>query len=90
MILCKSKRVAQRVKSSIVEYIENQLPLKVNKAKAKVGYIKGLKFLGYSSYIMKGKCLLSLHPKSLNKMKAKLKELISRNNGMGYEQRKRN
>ena len=89
MILCKSKRAAQRVKQSVVEYIEKQLLLRVNKEKTKVGYIKGLKFLGYSFYIMKGKCLLSLHPKSLNKMKAKLKELTSRSNGMGYEQRKK-
>ena len=89
IILCKSKRAAQRVKQSVVEYIEKQLLLRVNKEKTKVGYIKGLKFLGYSFYIMKGKCLLSLHPKSLNKMKAKLKELTSRSNGMGYEQRKK-
>ncbi len=89
MILCKSKRAAQRVKTSVVEYIEKKLFLKVNKEKTKVGYIKGLKFLGYSFYVMKGKCRLLLHSKSLTKMKAKLKELTSRSNGMGYEQRKK-
>lgn len=88
MILCKSKRAAQRVKTSIVEYIENQLFLKVNKEKTEVGYIRGLKFLGYTFYIMRGKCRLSVHSKSTTKMKAKLKELTSRSNGMGYEQRK--
>ncbi|MFV0505157.1 MAG: group II intron maturase-specific domain-containing protein, partial [Bacteroidales bacterium] len=47
-----------------------------------------LKFLGYSFYIRKGKCRLSLHKQSLQKLKARLKELTSRSNGMGYEQRK--
>ncbi|MFV0506556.1 MAG: group II intron maturase-specific domain-containing protein, partial [Bacteroidales bacterium] len=36
----------------------------------------------------KGKCRLSLHKPSLQKLKARLKELTSRSNGMGYEQRK--
>ena len=88
MILCKSERAAQRVKDSIVEYIEKHLSLKVNKEKTKVGYIRGLKFLGYSFYMKDNKCRLSLHPKSLSKMKSKLKELTSRSNGMGYELRK--
>ena len=33
---------------------------------------------------MNGKCRLRLHPKSVAKMKAKLKELTSRSNGRGY------
>ena len=41
-----------------------------------------------SFYISKGKCQLTVHPKSKAKMKAKLKELTSRSNGMGYAKRK--
>ena len=88
MILCKSNRSAHRVKRSIVSFIETRLFLKVNLDKTKVGYIRGLKFLGYSFYVKNGQCHLSLHRQSLLKMKAKLKELTSRSNGMGYEQRK--
>lgn len=88
MILCKSKRAANRTKISIVRFIETKLYLKVNIEKTKVGYIRGLKYLGYSFYVTKGNCRLYLHPKSYIKMKARLKELTSRNNGMGYAMRK--
>lgn len=46
----------------------------------------GDKVLGYSFYVNKGKCLLTVHPKT--KMKAKLKELTNRSNGWGHERRK--
>ena len=85
MILCKSKRAANRTKESIIRFIEDKLFLKVNKEKTKVGYISGLKFLGYSFYITKGECKLSLHPESKGKLKSKLKELTSRSKGFGYE-----
>ena len=37
---------------------------------------------------MKGKCQLTVYPKSKAKMKSKLKELTSRSNGWGYAKRK--
>ena len=43
---------------------------------------------GYSFYVMKGKCQLTVHPKSKAKMKSRLKELTSRSNGWGYAKRK--
>ena len=88
MIFCKSKRAATRVKESITRFIESELYLKVNKEKTVVSYVKGVKYLGYSFYMSKGKCQLTVHPKSKAKMKAKLKELTSRSNGMGYAKRK--
>ncbi|MBD3592921.1 group II intron reverse transcriptase/maturase [Bacteroides sp. GM023] len=88
MIFCKSKRAVQRVKESITRFIEGQLFLKVNREKTVVSYVQGVKFLGYSFYVMKGKCLLTVHPQSKSKMKSKLKELTSRSNGCGYECRK--
>lgn len=45
-------------------------------------------FLGYSFYVYTGECSLSVHPKSLDKFKAKLKELTGWSNGIGYAQRK--
>lgn len=89
MIFCKSKRAAERVKSSITNFIEGKLFLKVNKEKTVVSYIRGVKYLGYSFYVHKGRCRLSVHPKSKTKMKSALKELTSRSNGWGYEKRKR-
>lgn len=88
MIFCKSKRAAVRVKESITHYIESTLHLRVNHEKTVVGYIRGLKFLGYSFYVMSGECRLSVHAKSFTKFKSKLKALTGRSNGMGYEKRK--
>ena len=88
MIFCKSKRAAKRVKASVPRFIEGKLHLKVNRDKTVVSYVKGVKYLGYSFYVMKGKCQLTVHPKAKAKMKAKLKELTSRSNGWGYAKRK--
>lgn len=85
MILCKSKRSANRTKESIIRFIEDKLFLKVNSEKTKVGYINGLNFLGHSFYVMKGLCKLSLSPKSKVKLKSKLKAITSRSKGFGYE-----
>jgi group II intron reverse transcriptase/maturase len=88
MIFCKSKRAAERTKESITGFIENVLYLRVNREKTKVGYVRGMKLLGYSFYVNKGECRLSVHPKSYVKFKRKLKELTGRSNGMGYANRK--
>lgn len=88
MIFCKSKRAAQRVRESITRFIEGKLFLKVNREKTVVSYVRGVKFLGYSFYVMRGQCLLTVHPQSKNKMKSKLKELTSRSTGWGYDVRK--
>ena len=60
----------------------------MNKEKTVVSYIRGVKYLGYSFYVNKGRCQLTVHPKSKAKMKSRLKELTSRSNGWGYEKRK--
>lgn len=88
VILCKSRRSAQRTLTNIVSYIEKKLYLRVNKGKTSVSPISKVKFLGYSFYKVKGEGRLRLHPKTILKMKAKLKELTSRSNGWGNERRK--
>lgn len=88
VILCKSKRSARRILESITRFIEGKLFLRVNKEKSKVCYIREVKFPGYSFYKYKGKGRLMIHPKSVQKMKAKIKELTSRSNGWGNERRK--
>jgi hypothetical protein len=88
IILCKSKRSAERVMSSITRFLEEKLFLKVNRDKSQVAYMTKVKFLGYAFYQTKGKWRLRTHPKSVSKMKSKIKELTSRSNGWGYERRK--
>jgi group II intron reverse transcriptase/maturase len=87
MIFCKSRKSAVRTLENIMPYIEGKLFLKVNRDKTKVAHVSKVKYLGYSFYRYKGKCRLRVHPKSVAKMKAKLKELTSRNNGWSNEYR---
>lgn len=58
MILCKSKRAAQRTLNHIIPFIEDKLYLKVNKEKTVVAHVKDVKFLGHGFYVNKGKGLL--------------------------------
>jgi group II intron reverse transcriptase/maturase len=87
MIFCKSKRAAERTLANIVPYIEGKLFLKVNREKTTVAYISKVKFLGYGFYRYKGECRLRVHPKSVAKMKARIRQLTSRSNGWGNEYR---
>lgn len=87
MIFCKSKKSAERTLRNIIPYIEEKLYLKVNRDKTVVEHISKVKYLGYSFYSFKGQCRFRVHQKSINKMKAKLKELTLRSNGMGNEYR---
>jgi RNA-directed DNA polymerase len=88
MIFCRSKRAAERVLGSITRYIEEELYLKVNREKTIVAHIKDVKFLGYGFYFYKNGCGIRIHRKSVEKMRAKIRELTSRSNGWGNERRK--
>jgi group II intron reverse transcriptase/maturase len=88
VIFCKSKRSAERTLANIVPYIENKLFLKVNREKTSTAFVSGIKFLGYSFYVMKGEGRLRVHPKSIAKMKERIRTLTSRSNGWGYARRK--
>jgi len=87
MIFCKSRRSAERVLNNIIPFIEKKLFLKVNREKTVVDYVGKVKFLGFSFYQMKGKTRIRIHPKSVAKMRCKVKEFTSRSNGMGNEHR---
>jgi hypothetical protein len=86
--MCKSKRGAERVMGSIILFIEEKLFLKVNKEKSQVALHNKVKFLGYSFYKPQDEGRLRIHPKSVAKMKARIKVLTSRSNGWGNERRK--
>ncbi len=89
IIFCKSKRAAERTLDNITPFIEKKLFLKVNREKTTVSYIRGIKFLGYSFRIAKGGvAALCVHPKSVVRLKAKIRELTCRSNGWGNGQRK--
>ena len=87
MIFCKSRKRAERTLNNIVPYIEEKLFLKVNRTKTCVAHISKVKYLGYRFYIHKGTCRFRVHPKSIIKLKNRIRELTDRHNGWGNEYR---
>lgn len=88
MIFCKSKRAAKRTLDHIIPFVEGKLFLKVNREKTKVAYVNYVKYLGYSFYMYRGAGRLRIHPKSIQKLKDKIREVTGRSNGMGIEERR--
>jgi len=88
VILCKSERGAERAMDSIVSFIEQRLFLRVNRDKAQVVHFSRIKFLGYSFYDKQGEVRFRTHPKSIVKLRDKIRKLTSRSNGWGYSARK--
>ena len=87
MIFCKSRKSAERTLKNITPFIEGKLFLKVNREKTCVSHASKVKYLGYSFYNYRGKCRFRVHPKSVTKMKKKIRELTNRSNGWGNEYR---
>lgn len=87
MIYCKSKRSAMRIMNNTVSFVEKKLFLKVNREKTKVDLAWMLKFLGFSFYKSKDGVRVRIHPKSIIKMKAKVKLLTGRSFGLSNEER---
>ena len=86
MIFCKSRKSAERTLQNILPYIEDKLFLKVNREKTCVAHFSKVKYLGYTFYNYKG-LRFRVHPKSVEKMKKKLRELTDRNNAWSNEHR---
>lgn len=89
-IYVKSIRAGQRVMESITTFIESKLKLKVNQSKSKVDYYnKGIKFLGFGFYYnpRHGQIRCNVHPKSIKRIKAKIKKLTSRSWSVSLEYR---
>ena len=80
IILCKSRKSAERTMKHIIPFITEKLYLKINLEKTTVSHISKVKYLGYSFYRYKGKCRMRVHPRSIKKMKNHLRELTVRGN----------
>lgn len=87
LIFCKSRKSAERTLNNILPFIERKLFLRVNREKTVVDEARRVKFLGFSFYQRNGEARVRIHPKSISKMKAKIKELTARSNGLGNEDR---
>lgn len=87
MIFCKSRKSAQRTKERITPYIEKKLFLKVNEEKTKTAECTEIKYLGFGFYRMEEEVRIRVHPKSVKKMKIKVKKITSRKTSKSHEER---
>jgi RNA-directed DNA polymerase len=74
-----SEKSAQRVLESITEYIEQKLKLRVNREKTQVSKPQQSTLLGFSFYQSKGNWEIRIAPKSLKRIKEKIKAKTKRN-----------
>jgi RNA-directed DNA polymerase len=77
-IYVKSEKSAQRVMETITKHIESKLKLKVNRTKSRVSRPTESTLLGFSFYRSKDGWEIRLAPKSLLKIKKKMKEQTRR------------
>jgi RNA-directed DNA polymerase len=82
-IFVSSQMSAERVQTSIIQFIENKMKLKVNREKSSIKPYYKMSFLGYGMQIG-GK--LRLSETSEQRLKVKLKKLTQRNRGVSLEQ----
>jgi RNA-directed DNA polymerase len=78
-IYVRSEKSAQRVMVTITDYIETELKLKVNRTKSKVSRPNESTLLGFSFYRSKSGWDIRIAPKSLVRIKQKMKERTQRN-----------
>ena len=81
VLLARSERAAKRLLETSTSYLEGKLKLTVNREKSKVTSvfaIRNFKFLGFALGRNGSGVFIRVHPKSWEKMKAKLKDLSSR------------
>lgn len=84
---CEIRKSVERTFENSTPFIEGKIFLKVNWEKTCVSHISKVKYLGYSFYNYRGKCRFKVHPKSVTKMKNKIREPTNRSNGWGNEYR---
>ena len=78
-IYVRSEKSAQRVMETITHYIESKLKLKVNRTKSKVSRPNESTLLGFSFYKSEKGWEIRIAPKSLKRIKEKMKEKTKRN-----------
>ena len=82
-IYVRSRKAGDRVMSSIVDFIERKLKLKVNREKSGVRHCSDVKFLGYTIMPEGG---IRVADKSIERLKDKIREITRRNRGVGFDQ----
>lgn len=82
-MLVSCQKSAERLESSIINFIENKMKLKVNREKSGIKPCDKVNFLGYS--LLHGS-KLGLSKSSEQRLKKKLKTITQRKRGVSLEQ----
>ena len=82
-IYVRSRKAGERVMSSIGDFIERKLKLKVNREKSGVRHCSDVKFVGYTIMPEGG---IRVADKSIERLKDKIREITRRNRGVGFDQ----
>jgi RNA-directed DNA polymerase len=82
-IYVQSERAGERVSSSITDFLEKRLKLKVNREKSQVARVHEVKFLGYRILIGGG---ISIAQETISRAKDKIRELTKRNQGKSIKE----
>jgi RNA-directed DNA polymerase len=83
----KSQRAAQRVMESVTDYIEKKLKLRVNGEKTKVSPAQESNLLGFSFYRSKGRWEIRISPKSIKRIKEKIRSKTKRSDPAGAKEK---
>jgi len=86
-IYVKSEKSANRVMETITHYIESKLKLKVNRTKSRVSRPNESTLPGFSFYRSEKGWEIRIAPKSLEKIKEKMKEKTKRNDPSGAKEK---
>lgn len=88
LIMVRSEKAANRVMSTITDFIEKKLGLKVNAEKSKIARPNEIKYLGFGFYKNKqGTWKPKPHLKSIQKFVKNLKYITSRNNSKTIDEK---
>jgi RNA-directed DNA polymerase len=82
-IYVKSKKAGERVLSSIIDFIEKKLKLKVNRIKSGVRHCSEVRFLGHTILSDGG---IRISDNSIDRLKEKVRAITQRNRGVNFEQ----
>ncbi len=75
----------KRVMKNITVFIKDKLKLKVNKKKSAMGVPWERKFLGFSFYLKQKEIRIKIYPRTIKRIKKKIRLITSRSNGWSME-----
>jgi RNA-directed DNA polymerase len=86
-VYVKSKRAGERVMKSLIQFLEGKLKLRVNREKSAVDLAWKRTFLGFSFYMRNREVHLRLAPKTIKKLKDKVRKITCRRKPFSMEKR---